>query len=114
MRVVVIVVGLGLVAPSAIRAAPDAGTDFLESRVRPIRVEHCLGCHGEKKQRGGLRLDTKAGWEKGGDTGPAVVPGKPDKSLLVKMLKGGTESPAKMPPDGVLPETAVKDLVKWI
>ena len=97
-----------------VAAFADDGAEFFEAKVRPILVEHCLGCHGEQKQKGGLRLDSKAGWEKGGDTGPVVVPGKPEKSLLVRMVKGTIGSPPRMPPERVLPEQAVKDLVKWI
>jgi len=103
---------LCIAAPVAARA--DEGNDFFEAKVRPVLVEHCLGCHGEKKQKGGLRLDTKAGWEKGGDTGPAIVPGKPDKSPLILLVRGKPGTPPQMPPDKVLPERAVNDLVKWI
>src|SRR5262245_30430383 len=88
--------------------------EFFESKVRPLLVEHCQGCHGEKKAKGGLRLDSKAGWEKGGDNGPAIVPGKPERSLLVRMIKGGSESPPEMPPDTRLPADAVETLVAWI
>ena len=88
--------------------------EFFEAKVRPLLHEHCLGCHGDKKAKGGLRLDSKAGWEKGGDSGPALVPGKPEKSLLVRMIKGGSESPPEMPPDTRLPPDAVETLVAWI
>ncbi len=88
--------------------------EFFEAKVRPLLAEHCLKCHGEKKPKGGLRLDTKAGWEKGGDSGPALVPGKPDRSLLVRMIKGGSESPPEMPPESRLPAEAVEILTRWI
>jgi hypothetical protein len=87
---------------------------FFESKVRPLLADHCLKCHGEKKPKGGLRLDSKAGWEKGGDSGPALVPGKADRSLLVKMIRPGSESPPEMPPDTRLPAEAVETLVKWV
>src|SRR5262245_48263202 len=63
-------------------ASADAGVEFFEKKVRPVLAEHCYGCHSvaEKKQRGGLTLDTRAGLLKGGDTGPALVPGKPGES----------------------------------
>ena len=64
------------VAPSA------ADADFFERRIRPILVEHCIACHGPKKQESGLRLDTRQSIIKGGDTGSAANPGKPKKSLL--------------------------------
>jgi hypothetical protein len=50
---------------------------LFESKVRPVLVKHCYECHSGEKTQGGLALDTKAGWEKGGDSGPAIVPGKP-------------------------------------
>src|SRR5262249_58484094 len=69
--------------------------EFFESKVRPILVEQCLSCHGEKKQSSGLRLDSKAGVMKGTDDGPVVVPGEPDKSPLVKAVRhaGGIKIP---------------------
>jgi hypothetical protein len=88
-----------------------ADLEFFESRIRPVLAENCLGCHGAKKQKGGLRLDSRAGWVKGGDSGPALVPGKADKSLLIQMIRGNA---AKMPPDGRLPERVVDDLVAWV
>jgi hypothetical protein len=91
-----------------------AGTDFFESRIRPLLVEHCVSCHGPKKAKGGLRLDTRDGWRKGGDSGPALVSGKPDSSLLIRMIRGGSESPPEMPPERRLPDSAVADLVRWI
>jgi mono/diheme cytochrome c family protein len=111
MRIPVLVL-ICLTTPIVARA--DEGNDFFEARVRPVLVEHCLGCHGEKKQKGALRLDTKAGWEKGGDTGPAIVPGKPDKSHLILLVRGKPGTPPQMPPDKVLPGRAVADLVKWV
>src|SRR5262245_20530243 len=62
-------------------AAPE-GDAFFEAKIRPVLVEHCYECHSAKakKLRGGLRLDTRDGMRKGGDTGPAVVPGRPEKS----------------------------------
>ena len=68
-----------LVATSAFARAADPGTDFFEAKVRPILVAKCYSCHSAdaKKVRGGLLLDTKAGWLKGGEMGPAIVPGDP-------------------------------------
>src|SRR5688572_30434578 len=76
---------------------PGAGAvEYFERKVRPIRVERCQSCHGEKKRRGKVRLDSRAGLLKGGDTGPAVVAGEPEKSLLVKAIGYGDQ--ARMPP----------------
>ncbi|HEY1066669.1 MAG TPA: c-type cytochrome domain-containing protein, partial [Pirellulales bacterium] len=71
-------------------AAPPAVSpehaEFFESKVRPLLVKRCLECHGDdpKDVRGGLSLTNRAGWVVGGDTGPAIVPGDPDKSLFIQ------------------------------
>ncbi|MFM8470323.1 MAG: c-type cytochrome domain-containing protein [Limisphaerales bacterium] len=58
------------------------GDEFFTSKIEPLLKQHCFACHShEKKIQGGLALDSKSGWEKGGDSGPAVVPGKPEDSL---------------------------------
>ena len=85
---------------------------FFESRVRPVLVEHCQKCHGTAKQQASLRLDSAAALAKGGDTGPVVVPGKPDASLLIKVIRHTGNS--KMPPKGKLPDTAIADLETWV
>jgi hypothetical protein len=107
---------LGLVALS-LTAGPAAADDFFESRIRPVLVEHCLKCHSaeaaaKNKLRGGLLLDTKAGWQAGGDTGPALVPGDPAASLLLKSLR--YDGDLKMPPAGKLPDAVVADFEAWI
>src|SRR5262245_54910980 len=62
--------------------------DFFETKVRPILAEKCYTCHGQdKKIRAGLELTWKGGWEKGGDSGPAIIPGDPEKSLLIKAVR---------------------------
>src|SRR3954466_15744342 len=100
---------IALLAPSAVRAAePDAKqVEFFENKIRPVLVEQCYKCHSaeaqkEKKLKGGLLLDTKAALLKGGDTGPAVVPGKPGEGTLLKSLK--YEGETQMPPKGKLPD----------
>src|SRR3954464_13612186 len=79
---------LVLTAPGLVRAA-DPGIDFFEAKVRPVLVEHCYKCHSTeaKKQQGGLHLDTRDAIRTGGDTGPAVVPGKPADSLLLTAVR---------------------------
>ncbi|MCE9533526.1 MAG: PSD1 and planctomycete cytochrome C domain-containing protein, partial [Planctomycetes bacterium] len=99
---------------AGLRADDAAGLDFFETKIRPILTEHCIACHGASKQKGGLRLDSKVGWEKGGDSGPAIVPGKVEKSPLIRMVRGGQGSLPKMPPDSRLPDKLVADLVKWV
>src|SRR5688572_18226990 len=72
-------------ASGAVAATPDE-TRFFEERVRPILATKCLQCHGEEKQKGGLRLDSPDAILAGGDSGPAIEPGKPNKSLLVEAI----------------------------
>jgi hypothetical protein len=97
-----------------VRAA-DSGTDFFESKIRPVLVEHCYKCHSTqaKKQQGGLHLDTRDALRKGGDNGPVIVPGKPAESLLLKAVHY-TDADLKMPPKGKLPDAVIADLEKWI
>jgi hypothetical protein len=100
--------------PGSVRAA-DPGVEFFEAKVRPILVENCYKCHSTaaKKQKGGLHLDTRDAIRAGGDTGPAVVPGKPAESLLLKAVRQ-TDANLMMPPDGKLSASAIADIEKWI
>src|SRR3954469_19190419 len=84
--------------------ADDAGIEFFEKKIRPVLVEHCLKCHAtdSKKIGGGLLLDHRDGARKGGDSGAAVEPGKPETSLLIKAIRYDDDS-LKMPPKGKLP-----------
>ncbi len=95
-------------------AADDTGLDFFEKRVRPLLAERCLECHSvEKKVKGGLRLDTRDGWLKGGDTGPAIVPGEPDKSLLITAVRY-TDRDLQMPENRKLPAAEIAVLEEWV
>ncbi|MFM8273637.1 MAG: c-type cytochrome domain-containing protein [Gemmata sp.] len=89
-----------------------AADDHFEKRVRPLLVEKCVSCHGPDKQKGGLRLDTKEGWRRGGDSGPAVAPGDPDKSPLIQAVRRTGE--LKMPPKDKLTDAEVAALVRWV
>jgi hypothetical protein len=92
---------------------PDS-VEFFEKKVRPVLVEHCYSCHSTAvKQRGGLLLDTRDGLRRGGDSGPALAPGKPAASLFLKVLRHTDDAP-KMPPKGKLPETVIADLEAWV
>src|SRR5262245_50761224 len=95
--------------------AADPGTEFFEKKIRPALVEHCYKCHSPeaKKPKGGLLLDTRDGIRKGGESGPAAVPGKPAESLLLKAVRY-TDENLKMPPKGKLPDAVIADLEKWI
>ena len=80
--------GAALFLGAAAQAAETDGTAFFESKIRPLLVERCLECHGDKKQKGGLRLDSRAAWQQGGDSGAAITPGDPEASLLIKAFGG--------------------------
>jgi hypothetical protein len=86
---------------------------FFETTIRPILVEHCQSCHGEQKQWNGFRLDSREAVLKGGDLGPAVVPGKPGESRLIKAVRH-VDDELQMPPDGKLTELQIADLVRWV
>ncbi|HET6423987.1 MAG TPA: PSD1 and planctomycete cytochrome C domain-containing protein [Planctomycetaceae bacterium] len=91
-------------------AAEDAA--FFESRIRPVLVAHCYECHSAAgKIEGQLQLDHRDGLRKGGESGPAVAPNEPDKSLLLQAMR---HESLKMPPAGKLSETVLADFTKWI
>lgn len=91
----------------------DDDIEFFENKVRPLLVEHCLECHGTQpeKLRGGLRLTSRAEMIVGGDSGAAIVPGKPEESLLVESIHYDS---FEMPPRGKLPKSQIEILEKWI
>ena len=93
----------------------DPGSDFFETRVRPTLVEHCYSCHSAqaKKLKGGLLVDSPDGLRKGGESGPAVVPGKPDDSLLIQAIRYDDEL-TRMPPKGKLPRDTIAMLEQWV
>ncbi|TMQ01810.1 MAG: hypothetical protein E6L09_01855, partial [Verrucomicrobia bacterium] len=90
---------LSFLAFSATADPNRADAEFFEKKIRPVFVEHCYKCHSQEaeKVKGGLLLDTRDGLLKGGDTGPAIVPGDPDKSLLIKAVRYIDED-LQMPP----------------
>jgi hypothetical protein len=108
--------------PGAISSADAAPTpdqlDFFEKKIRPVLVDKCYKCHSEKaeKVKGGLLLDTREGIRRGGDNGPAVVPGSLEDSLLMEAIRY-TNKDFAMPPEkagGKLPDAIVKDLEAWV
>jgi len=103
-------------APGALVAgAPAPSIDFFEKKIRPVLTKHCYECHSAqaKKPKAGLLLDSKAGMLKGGDSGPAIVPGKGKESLIVKAMMH--EGDTKMPPRSEkVGKEVVADFVKWI
>ena len=95
------------------RVLAEDGTAFFESRIRPLFVERCIGCHGEKKQEGNLRLDSRAGWQAGGDQGAVVVAKDAAMSRLMTAVRYEDEN-LKMPPSKKLSEREIEDLATWI
>ncbi len=107
------------IATSSAADAPKltaAQTEFFETKVRPVLVEHCYKCHsaGAEKIKGGLTLDTRDGWMKGGDSGPTILPGKPDESLFIKAIRYTDRDLAMPPSDKKLPDNLIADLVQWV
>jgi hypothetical protein len=86
---------------------------FFESNVRPVLAEHCQKCHGPAKQWNGLRLDSREALVRGGDSGPAIVPGNPGESRLVRAVRQ-IDDELQMPPESKLTERQIADLVKWV
>ena len=97
--------------PGVSAAPPDAAAYF-EKRVRPVLVEKCAACHGPEKQKGGLRVDSRAALLAGGGRGAALVPGKPAESLLLRALAHDGE--LKMPPKTKLPAPEVTTIREWV
>ena len=100
----------------ALANADEAGQlDFFESKIRPVLVEHCYRCHSTEagKSKGGLLLDSRNGWQAGGDSGPAIIPFKPEESLVLLAVNHSGES-SEMPPAGRLPRAIVQDIETWI
>ncbi len=94
-----------------IRAANAEQVAFFETEIRPVLVQHCYGCHGPDKQKGGLRLDNLPSILEGGESGPAIELGSPEQSLLVQAIR--YES-LQMPPSGKLPASKIDAFVRWI
>jgi hypothetical protein len=93
--------------------APSADTlELFEKEVRPLLVAECESCHGPKLQQGGLRFSGREAILKGGEKGPSVVPGQPDKSLLIQAVR--QQGALKMPPGKKLTARQIESLETWI
>ncbi|WP_425615229.1 PSD1 and planctomycete cytochrome C domain-containing protein [Anatilimnocola sp. NA78] len=92
-------------------AAKDA--EFFELQIRPLLVSHCIDCHGDRKQEAKLRLDSREALLAGGDSGPAIVPGDPDKSLLIAAVHYKADA-AQMPPKGKMDDEKIDKLTRWV
>jgi len=106
-----------LAAAERTNAADDEaeGLKLFEKRILPVLKESCFECHSAKADdlKGKLRLDTREGTRKGGDNGPGIVPGEPDRSFVLKAMSYG-EDDYKMPPRGKLPDDVLADFEKWV
>jgi hypothetical protein len=111
---------LGYLGLIAFAAAPlcsqtPASVDFFEKEIRPVFADKCYGCHSSKLKSpmGGLALDTKSGWKRGGNGGPVIVPGDPAGSRLLQALTY-KQTELRMPPTGKLPDEKIAAFEKWI
>jgi hypothetical protein len=116
-RIVALVLILSLANFAVISAladgAPNDAEELFEQKVLPVLSGTCLKCHGGEKVSGGLRLDSRAAILKGGDSGPAIVPGDPDSSLIVQAIRheDGLEMPPKKPR---LSDATITDFERWV
>lgn len=120
LRLVLIAVGLLQLTVASLHAEeerPETAKfspeqlQFFENKVRPILVTHCQKCHGEEKQGGSLRLDSYASAMSGGDSGPAIMPHKPEASLLLEAVNYKS---LEMPPSGKLSPEDIQTLTDWV
>lgn len=113
-------VGLAADAPSvaasniasAKTSLASAESEFFETQIRPILANDCIKCHGEEKQKAGLRLDSRSALLEGGDSGPAIIPGDVQKSLLIAAIRQVGD--ISMPPKSRLSEGEINKISEWI
>ena len=99
-------------APINQAKADAAAVEFFERHVRPLLVEHCSECHSGEEAEAGLRLDTPAAVTRGGESGPVVVPGQPEQSRLIEVVR--YDSDIQMPPEEKLPDDKIALLIQWV
>ena len=103
---------IGQAVPCMAQEKTAEAESVFEAKIRPLLIDRCFKCHADAKAKGGLRLDSREFAIKGGETGPAIVAGKPDESLLLNAVKH--QNGLAMPPDGKLTATQIADLAAWI
>ncbi len=99
-------------AADAPKITPEQSA-FFETKVRPVLADNCYKCHSEKKQAGNLRVDSLAALLKGGDFGPSLVPGDPEKSKLVEAIRYHNDD-LQMPPAGKMKQPDIDAIVEWV
>jgi hypothetical protein len=109
----VVVCGLAALAvPAGAADRPDGETRFFDARVAPILTRRCLGCHNQQLKNAEISFLDRDSLLKGGSRGPAIVPGKPELSVMVELLRRDGE--IQMPPGPKLPPKEVAILTEWI
>ncbi len=103
--------------PVQAQAAPEPNTvEFYNMKVVPILRTNCYRCHGGLNHRGNLQIDTRSGMMKGGKDGSVLVPGRPDQSLLIKLIRhqGPSDDPMPMPPKSKLSDADIATVTAWV
>ena len=110
----ILLVGIHGPAWAAPQDKPSAeAIAFFESQVRPLLAASCFKCHGKAPGKGSLLLSSRTGLSAGGESGPVIVPGKPDESLLISAVRY-QNGQLRMPPDGKLPQEDIARLERWV
>lgn len=114
MRKLIILFAVSLSCAASAANPGTAGDAFFETKVRQLLQKRCFECHShESKIKGGLALDSRSGWEQGGDNGPAIRPGNLTESLIIKAVRYGDKD-YEMPPKGKLPAEEIAILEQWV
>lgn len=107
--------------PVTVQASPGKAwqsdpAEFYTTKVQPILQTNCYRCHGGMNRRGGLSLDTREGMMKGGHDGAVIVPGHPEQSLLIKLIRheGPADDPMPMPPKSKLSDADIAIVTEWV
>ncbi|VTR99248.1 PSD1 and planctomycete cytochrome C domain-containing protein [Tuwongella immobilis] len=103
---------LPLLAANPGDTVSPADATFFEKQIRPLLIDHCYSCHADAKQRGGLRVDSRQALLDGGDTGPAIIPGKAKDSRFIQAVQYHGE--LQMPPKQKLPAEQIALLTQWV
>jgi len=118
LKLAVVVTATSFISPVMAQEKPLTAeeTEFFEAKIRPALIEHCHKCHSADKDakiKGNFQLDSKAGLLKGGSTGPGLVAGQPDRSLIIKAMRF-TDPNLQMPPKDKVPDSVLADFENWV